>query len=534
MALTEVLKIVAEDKASHVIAGIANRAQYQFGMTAQASQKFAKNLSGYVTESIVGLGRTAIASFAAMGAAAVAGFGVLTVSSTKAYVESERLKTSITGIRQPVVRAVDDMEAAWHRLQVSIGKSVSESLKLPSAIDKIARATSMLAEEGGSGPRGTLTPGEASARSAAEKAVSQPTGVWERIGSSIADGFEQGIGFNLPDFMGGGGIELYQGRKGKEINASEFNLNAGGLLTYERSIRREQQLKRRAATESLDGNGGKDPLSKKAAADAIARFKETEDERRRAAEERKRRMEEEAREQEAAETEFNEHRERLSQLRAEREQSQYEERKKALDDEREQRRKDEEAAKKAAEDQQRIAEQTARMANSVGASIGGMLQKITQEGMSAADVLFAVLGAGVQIAGTLLAPGAGAVANGAIGFLGSLFSSGGVARAANGMRVPGVGSGDRVPALLERGETIIPAGASHPSFIEEVAAAANGGGGNTNVYLSQSYLVPQDSVTAQRTYQKGLVPVLQDLKSTGRGDVTNPRFRGTAGGRKRG
>lgn len=174
-------------------------------------------------------------------------------------------------------------------------------------------------------------------------------------------------------------------------------------------------------------------------------------------------------------------------------------------------------------------EELASVYANVGSQIGGVFNAIIRGGMSAEDVMLKLVGTALSLASSIFLPGAGAVASGIFGFLGSIFGfqDGGVIHAARGMRVPGVGSGDRVPAMLEPGETVVPKGGTHPSFIDEVARAAGGGGGSVTVNLSQGYLVPPDSVTAQRNYQRGLIPVLQDLHSTGRGSVTtNPRFRG--------
>lgn len=192
--------------------------------------------------------------------------------------------------------------------------------------------------------------------------------------------------------------------------------------------------------------------------------------------------------------------------------------------------------KVAIEEQKRAAAELASAYRQVGSELGGLFNAIIAGGMSAEHVMMRLVGTILSLASNFILPGAGAGVSGVFGFLGSIFGfqDGGVMHAANGMRVPGVGSGDRVPAMLEPGETVVPKNGSHPSFLDEVARAAGAGGSSVTVNLSQSYLVPPDSVTAQRNYQRGLLPVLADLGATNRGVVSNPRMRGSGAGRKRG
>jgi len=530
VALTEVLKIVAEDRASHVIDAVANRAQYQFGASHAAAQRFAKGLSGYVVESVVGFARATIMSLTAFGAASVAAFGAFGASAVKAYYESEKLKTSIDGTKRPIVEAVDSMSKAYDGLKVSIGESIAEMLRLK----EYAVLAGVAAREATPGGGGVTTLGDAKKNEARAKVQQQIDN--QRMG--VFDYLKEAV------------LELAEAEERRyKIEAAQYSPGlAQAVLKTERDIakaikdRAEAQRLAADAEQSGKGPGTGDFLSRlrekhqaeaqalreseareKAMDSAVGRLSPMDDA---AIANRSRDLQSEASSMRAAEVDRQ-----MRDLEAlgrkqeqERNQIASENRQKADD------------AKRAIDQQKQAAAELASVYANVGSQIGGVFNAIIRGGMSAEDVMLKLIGTALSLASSIFLPGAGAAASGIFGFLGSIFGfqDGGVIRAAHGMRVPGVGAGDRVPALLEPGETVVPKGGTQPGFIEEVARAAGGGGGGVTVNLSQSYLVPPDSVTAQRTYQRGLVPVLQDLHSTGRGSVTNPRFRGTARGGKRG
>lgn len=559
MALTEVLKIVAEDRASATLARVAANAQKSFSLSEVGAQKYAKALSGYVTESVVGFARMGAASLAAFGVASAAALGAFAAAAVNAAVEYERAQGKITGQTTALVRSVDALTAAWEDAKISAGQYLSQQLGLPAGFNAVAgairSATNALTDGGVGGFLGALATG----------AERMPV-----IGTAVQ--------------LLGGAFKLVAGEiRSAGIEAAQFDMSARSILDMSSNIRSEQANKK-FKQESGETDKG-DPFSKGIASRTINRIKQDFSEKEslaKALAAKELAMEEK---RDAAMLRFREKAEQIEVKKIQTQIAREEEITKFKNDQKNtqlawlteldtkesanaQRRigqlgqiagmqsattADKNKYLRALEHESRISsdpdaafaytmelkkrgEELASVYANVGSQIGGVFNAIIRGGMSAEDVMLKLIGTALSLASSIFLPGAGAAASGIFGFLGSIFGfqDGGVIRAAHGMRVPGVGAGDRVPALLEPGETVVPKGGTQPGFIEEVARAAGGGGGGVTVNLSQSYLVPPDSVTAQRTYQRGLVPVLQDLHSTGRGSVTNPRFRGTARGGKRG
>lgn len=483
VALTEVLKIVAEDRASATITRVANVAQTKFGASQQSAQRFAKALSGFVVESVVNLARVGVASFAAFGVA-VAGLGYKALQSR---LEFDRLRESAGGSTSEFLGAFRELEGSFDNFQKSLANLLIDGLKLPAALTSIANSIDKITR--------AIDEGKV------ERFV-------KKIGELAQNRMARALLLNSGAAgMAAGGLAGALGGAAGRAAASAAGAAAGGPVMRLSPI----SIKMTDPKEA-------ERIRKQAAEDEARRERE-----RNAALERSARLQMERNALIAAEKarQLEETQANLIQI---------DQASQAFDEKTRQR------AKETTEQQKQAAAELASVYANVGSQIGGVFNAIIRGGMSAEDVMLKLIGTALSLASSIFLPGAGAAASGIFGFLGSIFGfqDGGVIRAAHGMRVPGVGAGDRVPALLEPGETVVPKGGTQPGFIEEVARAANGGGGNVTVNLSQSYLVPPDSVTAQRTYQRGLVPVLQDLRSTGRGSVTNPRFRGTARGGKRG
>lgn len=538
VALTEVLKIVAEDRASGTIQSVASKVgllNREFASGMRNHDRIVKAL----TNTLVDYAKTAALSLAAFGAAGVAALGAFGAGAVRAAYDAEKLKSTLTGVKAPIVESVESMTTAFDQLHVAIGNSLIQALGLNKAA-KIAAVIARESSPGGSGIGGVTTAEDAkklAARARVQASIdSQKVGILDHLSAAV--------------------VELAEADERRyRIEAAQYSPGlAGKVLQIERDTIKERRARAEAQRLAADAEQSASKSGIEAFKKALAEKKAAED---KAAEDKA------ARDSEAREKGMdaairglnpmddtaiaNRARDLLSERDAmiaaekDRQASQLE----SLGKEQEQERmqiaqKNKQTADEAlrrTEDQKRAADELASTYRTVGAEIGGMFNAIIQGGLSAEQVMLRLVGTVLSLAGNFLLPGAGAAASGIFGFLGSIFGfqdGGTVYHAASGMRVPGVGAGDRVPAMLEAGETVVPKNGSHPSFIEEVAAAAGGGGGNINVHLSQSYLVPPDSVTAQRTYQRGLVPVLQDLHSTGRGSVTNPRFRGTARGGKRG
>lgn len=480
VALTEVLKIVAEDRASATIARVSSVAQSQFGASKQSADRFAKALSGYVVESVVGFAKTGAAAFAAFGVASVAALGAFAFKAVEAQIAYDRFARSYSGRSTPLLGATDSLAASFDRFQGAVASLVVEGTNLVPIMNAIALALDRMLDGA---------------------SVS-------RI-KTFADTIKSMTKWLAP-FMGplsGFAAGAMQFLDAAQLAAKAISGSGDGTMRLSPVMINLSAMKDMAKA---------DAEREKAMDAAVGRLNPMDDA---AIANRARDLRAEAAAMRAAEVERQmRDLEELGEKQAQ------------------EREKINEANKQKAEDAKRVldelkakSQETAAQIGHAASAVGGLFAQIVRGGMKAEDVLLSVLGTVLSIAASIFVPGGGATASGIFGFLGSIFGfqDGGVIHAARGMRVPGVGSGDRVPAMLEPGETVVPKGGTHPSFIDEVARAAGGGGGNVTVNLSQGYLVPPDSVTAQRNYQRGLIPVLQDLHSTGRGSVTtNPRFRG--------
>lgn len=504
VALTEVLKIVAEDRASATLARVSTNAQKSFGLSAQGADRFSKALAGYVTESVVGFAKVGAASFVALSTAAVAALGAVTYKLIEHRLEYDRMVRAYSGQTSPLLGSVDNLNASFDRLSGVLGDIVVDSLNLPDNINRAADAAERMSK--------ALT------AESLKTAFSSLTGLAPVLSAFGAPG--QALGGAL-SFLGQGAAAGKLGAKA--LGAGEPTANDGviRMAPVGIKVRSPEEIEKaaRAASDrsrSFEAEGIKAQREAEAAiaAEAERLFLESEKEKDQRDAMRLARLNRETdeRKKEMAVQD------QLMKVQADNERFFAERNKVAI------------------EEQKRAAAELASAYRQVGSELGGLFNAIIAGGMSAEHVMMRLVGTILSLASNFILPGAGAGVSGVFGFLGSIFGfqDGGVMHAANGMRVPGVGSGDRVPAMLEPGETVVPKNGSHPSFLDEVARAAGAGGSSVTVNLSQSYLVPPDSVTAQRNYQRGLLPVLADLGATNRGVVSNPRMRGSGAGRKRG
>jgi hypothetical protein len=500
VALTEVLKIVAEDRASATLARVSLNAQRSFGLSKAGADRFSKALSGYVTESVVGFGRTAALSFVAMSATATAAIAAITYKLVEHRLEYDKMVRAYSGQSSPLLGSVDNLNASFDRLQGVLADIVVQSLNLPDNINAAANAAERLSK--------SLT------ADSLKTAFSNLVGLAPVLSAFGAGG---GLVGGALSFLGQGsaaGKKLLDGAPPPDDGVRRMPPVHIKVRTPEEIDKANAAAAARAISFEQEGIKAQREAEQAIAAEAERLFQESE----------KQKDQQDAMRLARLNRETEERRAQM-QVEAELTKKQAEDKKFFAEQDR-----------IAVEEQKRAAQELANVYANVGSQIGGLFNAIIRGGMSAEDVMLKLIGTALSLASSIFLPGAGAAASGIFGFLGSIFGfqDGGVMRAANGMRVPGVGAGDRVPALLEPGETVIPKNGTHPSFIDEVARAGGGGGGNITVNLSQSYLVPPDSVTAQRNYQRGLVPELASLQATGRASVSNPRIRGSGAGRKRG
>lgn len=539
MALTEVLKIVAEDRASHIIDGVANRAQYQFGASAKAAERFAKSLSGFAVESVVGFAKAGAASMVAFGAASVAALGAASYAALEAAAEYERAQGKITGQTSDLVSSLDQLSAAWNESKIAVGQYISQAAGVPNQLDLLAiglrEAAKWIVGGGAVSFVGGLV-------SAAERLPVVGAGV------SVLSAEVKLIAAEF---------------RSAAIAAAEFDMSAKAILETEKAAKRERTARQQAID---DGTGPTTALGAKAGKSGFySELKKQEEAKRKAAEARKQREASEWEDKQAAEeaanaasqaafnrmmAERDKAREQLDRAeKVERMQREFA----AAEEERLNREKlDREAAINRAreEGQERAKEQERQVQEVMYGTVNAL-----SNGITAAASFWRVMNDGaastsqkvggvLQLMGTLVggvlsifAPGAGGAVGGLLGALGGVlsgFQNGGVARAQSGMVVRGVGGGDRVPIMAERGETIVPARGGHPDFIQEVAAAAlsAGGGGGGTVILNQGYLVPPTMVQTKRVMATAVVPALSSLAQDGRARIQDPRIRGSNRGRR--
>jgi hypothetical protein len=531
VGITEVVKVVLEDKASGPAKAMAGRITSALNLTgndaAKLQSKIEGTFSGFVTSApasisaVAGLG----AAFVAVGAAAI-----------KAAYDSDKEWEKFSGKQTAMVQSIDDVSGAISKIQVDAGKMFFNLLGGSAAADQLAQNLLKV-----------------------DKALrtKNSTAFWNSLGQTTGTG----------DF--GGWLA--------EALASETDLDVIARLRKSNG-RRNPNSRRNAAPkpapETIDFSDEGLSVTARTQAQRDTDAKQAADARERASKEREKaskEREEWAREDaQVAEDHANAllsiERNKLknienAKLKAFRRESEAEQAAHdiriqfAQDTERLALEQAEEAAERRAyfseyekerkEDAKRAQQENIDGINELIGTISGGAGDVRNfwetmaNGASSSEAkiksvinLIGTIGGGIL---NLFAPGAGSALSGVASLATSFFAHGGsIPHAAQGMRIPGVGHGDNTLVMAKPGETIVPTNATHPSFAREVAAALGGvTGGATHVTINQGYVVPPTQTQTKRMTQETLIPAMRSLITDNRARLSDPQVRGTARGSRR-
>jgi len=502
VGITEVVKVVLEDKASGQAKAMALKINSALNLTGNDTAKLQRKIEDLFADTLVNGPAAAVKAIAAVGVAFV-GLGAAAI---KAAYDSDKEWEKFTGNQTALVTSIDDVAGAFEKIAADSGRMLFDLLGGAKAADELAQNLLKI-------DRGIKTGNKAQIG----MGVGGLFGSTGQLGSDLYDLLHPEEGVDVAAILrrqlGPEGDALARSlgmaprSKSPELPSVDFTDE--GLPIVARTRKEIEAEAKRAADEQA--------RREKAMDSAVERLHPMDDQ----AIANRRRDLMIARDKEIAD--YKEHQAQLAEALGQKQDREEIERLRKMSDFRKEQIADEEEASR-------------KLASSIGSaasSLGSLFAQIASGGADAEDVLLSLANTALSFAANAFVPGGGAAASGIFGFLGGLlgFAHGGsIPRAAQGMRIPGVGHGDNTLVMAKPGETIVPTNATHPSFAREVAAALGGvTGGHTTVNLSQSYMVPPDAVQAQRNLQRGLLPVLQDLSSTGRGTITNPRNRGGAG-----
>lgn len=538
-AITQVLKVVAEDKASATIKRVGNVVETEFGVKSPAAIKKLENkLGNLFGDVIVGGAVGAVAAVAALTAAFVA----FSVSASKAGVESLKIQASLSGVESKALIVANGFEKAADEAEASFGRMLVESRPVQTVLQDLTSTLVNLKQAfgGSGGAAANLLPSLGTLAAA-------PLGMG--VPSALA---RYALGVGGPSDVAESTLRM----KNEDIKK---------LLDLEKTVAAE----RIAEAEKIENNlAGISKAAAKTTLDALKKsFADKKAAREKAHAEQLRREEQMAaalyklqRSYISVDTQLSERARgildeggALSEADAAGAAGSLFERDLLLDQD-EQRRLQrlnaeinprlaatremldlEQRRADLADEETRRQERLASAFQSASSSVVGFLGVIRDSGASALDIFSSLLSTLGSIVS--LFPGGSAI-GGVLGGLGTLvggFNDGGVVGAARGYVVPGPNTGDVHRIAVGGGETIIPAGGTHPSFIQQVAAAAlnaGGGGGGGTVVFQQQALVPASTTQVKRSMDDVVIPALSSLGRHNKARVSGSRVRGYVRGRR--
>lgn len=500
MALQEVLKVIAEDKASGTVKKITDSLVRMEVIGSESAGKFSRKLENMFGDVIVGGAYKAGLAFAGLGAAGVAALGALTYKSLETQLAFDRMRESHGGATSEFLGASRDLTTSYDDLGRAISDLLIDGAGLPEYMSNVALSMDRITK--------AL---DSKKMSAFEKFGA----IWRELpGNGLLASTAESLGNAL-------GAAVYGEENGPGPAPSGKVTRLSTMLVKVRTPEQIQKDHEASLAKRIDAEiAAKEEQNEYLNMLDQARFN-----REMAA---AKRLQEEKLKAFRAETEAEEiaFQRKIDIAKAEEEAKT-------------------EAARQSAEidayEKQRRQDAISSANDLIGALSDGIgtvktfWSTMNDGSATAADKIRSILGMAssvITLVGNILMPGAGSAIGGGLGLIGQLFSTGGVVHAASGMRVPGVGAGDRVPAMLERGEVVIPAGASHPSFLQEVAMAAGGGGGRQNVTINQGYLVPPTQTQTKRMMSDAVIPALSELAQSNRASIQDPRIKGSSRGRR--
>lgn len=523
MGFTEVLKVVVEDKASDALKRIARTAQEQFGLSDEATAKLDRKMGNFFGDTVVDGAMASSKALVGFGIAAVGGLGALIKTAYDADAAMSDLQGKMTGFKTQTAlqTSVDGLSHSIGAMNAEFGRWVFDLAGGANKADELARAIDRI-NEGAKGRNFT-----AAAVGAAQALDTVGLGhliqTDDENQADYLNGLRRRSAARSKPLPKKAGPETFD--FGDEVPVVEGRSRDKQLSDAEKVVRKREEYERDFTAAVTD-----EIRIREARLSAFA--------------DRERAQEKETYELVKSQLELIEQKRAAAAKKEADRVEQYWNRERAVSEQKDiiaqyhQDRNEANAQRRAELDDK---EQVAQMKviegmRQTAIAARGMFDVFSNDGATAEDKLKSIAKVLFNLAGGIVGTFGGPLAGGLFGVGAALlpFATGGVARAASGMRVPGIGHGDSIPALLKPNEVVVPDGGSHPSFIDEVVMAAQrGGGSGAAVTVNMGYLVPPTKTQTQTMTRESLVPALQNLTRGNRARLDSNQIRGTARGRRR-